>query len=191
MLERIVTLLSGFSADVRELAAKSAVSLMETLGLSLVAVEVTKKQKGSKAVAHNTADNRYLRVQRKGVDCPILLKPITGKTGFLGWAPVPDCDRVNSHAQLESFALWYLDKAVKRHEDYTALSVACTARQLGEDIANNTRQSLTRRAEKAAQNAEKIAAFVALPDAVWEATKSAVAAVDSDLVALVESARTK
>ena len=152
--------------------------------------ELTKGAKGGKSVAHNAPEDSYARVTSEGVQCPMLLKPIsTSALGFLGYVLVPDSNRISDHKAIESFCLAYESKLVAKHDDYIRVSVELTARQLGEDRRNNLAQGLKRKAEKEQSLETKITAFTSLPAETWALTKSAVAAIDSDLVELIEARR--
>jgi hypothetical protein len=154
----------------------------------------SKRTKGAKTVAHNAFDNEYIRVTSPRCDCPIVIKPIFSGESFLTYFFAPDTVRVQSLAQLESFCKTFETKASAKHETFEKLAIACTARQIGEDRGNNTRQRLQRISEKMQEQEKRISAFVALPTEIWEATKPALAGMfdadeASEIMGLIEEKR--
>jgi hypothetical protein len=177
----VSTLVDGYESY-RDKGLSALKLLFEKHSLSLVADSTPTKGKGNKGVAHNTFDDKYIRVSAPNVNCPTLIKPVTAKKreALLGFVIVPDSDRVDSLEQLESFALHYLGKAIKRHEQFVSLCVASTARQIGEDIRNNFAGKEVRKAKQAEDQEKKIKAYANMPASAWEAYRNAVVASDDD-----------
>jgi hypothetical protein len=161
----------------KDKALNSLKALFEKFEFVLVADGTTSKTKGAKSTAHNVDEAKYLRVTKKGMDCAILVKPVYASqpVRFLGWVVVPDSNRIVKQADLEDFLLCFQASSVKKHDEAEQAILSASARQIGEDIRNNSAQKWLRK-EAQADNLKKIASpFLNLPNEQWALVRSSVA----------------
>lgn len=182
-MSTIITLIAAFvkaafvkteKVDFSVFAEKALVSLKALFAaipeLSFVPADTeTTKEKGAKTVSHNSPARLYVRAKHSKIpNVPLVCKPLfdDNKTILYGYVVLPDSTRVRSLDELESFCKIFMADEIGKHEDFEKLSVACTARQIGEDLANNKRQYLIRKLESADTLSKMAAPILAMPKAL-------------------------
>jgi len=146
--------------------------------------------KGGKSVSHNTDETGHIRVARKDLSCPLVVKPIVSDKVLLGYEVVSDSNRVSSIDEMVSFLEVFEGKVIKKHDDANKAIASLASRESGKDRTNNARQRLLRQAEIARTNAEKLQIFKELPDATWQSVRPGLVLIDEDFVEMVDDART-
>jgi hypothetical protein len=183
----------GFAEEQRDKALTSLKALFERHNLTLVPDGTIAKAKGAKSVAHNTDEDKYIRVENKSVKCPTLIKAVQAKnpSRLLCWITVPDSNRTVGEAELESFASYYLPSVIKKHDDFTAARNAWAARQCGEDIRNNQAQKAVRIEGKEEDLQKFSAPFIALPESIWLTVRPSLQSSNADALSYIEEKRSE
>jgi hypothetical protein len=187
-LKNLFPVLLGMFGGDRVLAELVLTVFRAVSTLRLVtAVEAVADAAAHGSAAHN-ADRRYSVQVRDERDTkvPLVLKPVTSEGATLAYALCLDSNKVKDLGECESFAKMYLGKTLSAKCSFAALAAVCFARQTGEDIVNNLRQTELRQAQKQTLFSKQSAPFLKLGEAEWLQFRIAL---DADLAEFIDRKR--
>lgn len=187
-LTKIFTVLCsifGNNSPLNELVL-SVFRSISTLRLATVA-ECTASASEHGSSAHNADMREYFQVRdTRDENVPLILKPVTSEGATLAYALCLDSNKVKDLGECESFAKMYLGKTLSAKCSFAALAAVCFARQTGEDIVNNLRQTELRQAQKQTLFSKQSAPFLKLGEAEWLQFRIAL---DADLAEFIDRKR--
>ncbi len=135
-------------------------------GLTLSTRKREIKKKEGRTTSHNRKERFYILTEKAGVECPLITKPVyTGKgdkKSLLCWVTIPDSEMVSSLAELVSYVRGFLaDVEGKSKGEIETVCIANSARQFGEDVANNIRQKGAKALASAIEKSKVVCALIA------------------------------
>jgi hypothetical protein len=158
-----------------------------------------KLAKGNNSTTHNSDDDKYVRVEKKGMKCPLLVKPIFSKKPqrlLLRFIVVPDTSRLGANdTPLREYLPVFNPKMVKRFDgNLDKLLVVAASITIGMQTRNNAaqceKQKLAKSVEELILLKKQAKMYVRLSDKEWQAERAeCLADFSEDFVLFIEDQR--